>query len=205
MKQLKKFVADANKAFPENAAKVVSLVREEVARVLENSPKTGRTMECDLMDEGIKHLLDQERSKTKIGIKHAHVPATSGPSVMKFTRTIPDANPPSNAIGRQTIKQKILARIDDGKFVLTAGDDPQKLAALGVACLHRVGEAVLQYATGTAEQRRVEEERNSFGLQFGAMEQFDDRRCFDPVYRDESSTVYRVLQCADRLQTDPPD
>ena len=40
---------------------------------------------------------------------------------------------------------------------------------------------------------------------FGAMPQFDDRRWFDPVYRDESSTVYRVLECADNLQTDPPD
>jgi len=40
---------------------------------------------------------------------------------------------------------------------------------------------------------------------FGAMAQFGDRQRFDPVYRDESSTVYRVLECADGLQVEIPD
>lgn len=53
-----------------------------------------------------------------------------------------------------------------------------------------------RWGIGYVLSGRVERER------FGEMPQFKDTECFEPVYQDDSSAVYRVLPCSDRPETD---
>jgi hypothetical protein len=112
-RHLKKFVEDANKAHPYSTTKAVSRVLAEIATVEINHPKTAANMRNDLVEEGIKHVLDQERARKKSDEKTYHAPVNTASEIPAIEPR--PANAPSNISGRVAAAKNILTRLMIGK------------------------------------------------------------------------------------------
>jgi hypothetical protein len=103
-KHLKNFIEDANDAYPENTEAATDQVKGDIKSLSINNQMTAKSMERELIDAGIRSLIDQERARAKTAIKYAPPPSTPyTPPNQPYA--VKSANPPSNAIGAQSTKR----------------------------------------------------------------------------------------------------
>ena len=104
-RHLRKFIEDANDAYPENTEAATKQVKSEIKTLSATNEMTAKSMERELIEAGIKSLIDQERSRAKAVVKFTPQPISSQPNSSYTPRP---ANPPSNAIGSLTVAKNIM-------------------------------------------------------------------------------------------------